>query len=451
MPCRYARPALAAALAIAALPIAAWAQDAPAGDEAADEQSVQLTAAEMFELGDAARDRGDYETAEAVYRALMQDPNPELRTEARFRLGKMYTDQLGRHRDAAVLFREILDEKPDAAAVRLELARMQAMLGNVAEARRELRAAQATGLPPEVEQMVRFYANALTAQKRTGGSFEVAIAPSTNINSATSSDTLGTIIGDFVLDEDAQAKSGVGLSLQGQAYHRLPLSQTADLLMRASGSADLYRDMDFSDLAASLQAGPQWRWGRDRFSLAGAVTWRWYGLDPYSFSYGVTGNWQHPLSQRTQLRIDGNVLVEDNRRNDAQDGERYTLAAGIDHAFTPRFGGGFQVNGSRFAAADPGYATASGGLRAYLFREIGQTTAVLNLGYDHLEADKRLFLYPERRVDDHFSAAISGTFRQLRIGTLAPIARVRYDRNISTIEIYDYDRWGFELGLTAAF
>ncbi|HEX9806736.1 MAG TPA: tetratricopeptide repeat protein, partial [Alteraurantiacibacter sp.] len=219
--------ALAAALAIAAaLPVSA--QDEPA--DAGTEEPVQLTAAEMFALGDAARDRADYETAETVYRALMQDPNPELRTEARFRLGKMYTDQLGRHRDAAVLFREILDEKPDAAAVRLELARMQAMLGNVAEARRELRAAQASGLPPEVEQMVRFYANALTAQKRTGGSFEVAIAPSTNINSATSSDTLGTIIGDFILDEDAQAKSGVGLSLQGQAYHRVPLSAKADVL-----------------------------------------------------------------------------------------------------------------------------------------------------------------------------------------------------------------------------
>src|SRR5690606_12017484 len=243
------------------------------------------------------------------------------------------------------------------------------------------------------------------------------------------------------LDEDAQAKSGVGLSLKGQAYHRVPLSMKTDLLLRASTSADLYRDMDFSDLAGSVQAGPQWRWGSDRFSLAGTATWRWYGLDPYSFSYGATGNWQHPLSQRTQLRIDGNMLFEDNKRNESQDGERYTLAAGIDHAFTPRFGGGLQLNGSRFSAADPGYATASGGLRAYLFREIGQTTAVLNLGYDHLEADKRLFLYPERRKDDHYSVSISGTFRQLRIGTLAPIARVRYDRNVSTVEIYDYDRW----------
>ena len=457
MPRRHIRSAWAAALVFgAALPAAALhaqeTEPAP-GDVAGGEaqEPLQLTAAEMFALGDAARDRGDYETAEAVYRALTQDPNPELRTEARFRLGKMFTDNLGRHRDAAVLFREILDEKPDAAAVRLELARMQALLGNLGEARRELRAAQASGLPPEVEQMVRFYANALTAQKRTGGSIEVAIAPSTNINSATSSDTLGTIIGDFILDEDAQAKSGVGLSLKGQAYHRLPLSMKTDLLLRASTSADLYRDMDFSDLAASVQAGPQWRWGSDRFSLAGTATWRWYGLDPYSFSYGATGNWQHPLSQRTQMRIDGSVLVEDNKRNNAQDGERYVLAAGVDHAFTPRFGGGVQVNGSRFAAADPGYATASGGLRAYLFREIGQTTAVLNLGYDHLEADKRLFLYPERRKDDHYSVAVSGTFRQLRIGTLAPIARVRYDRNVSTVEIYDYDRWGFELGLTAAF
>ncbi len=418
---------------------------APAGD------TVQMSAAELFTFADAARDRGDFDTAEAAYQALTQDSDLELRTEARFRLAKMYADRMGRHREAAVLFRRILDDKPDATAVRLELAKAMALMGELGDARRELRAAQASGLPPEVEQQVRFFANALSAQKRLGGGLELALAPNTNINRATNSDTLGTVIGDFTLSDDAKAQSGIGFSVQGQAYYRQPVGQTADILLRASASADLYRKHEFDDLSTSFQAGPQWRWGRDRLSLSAAASWRWYGLDPYSFSWGLTGNWQHPLDDTTQLRLDGTVLEEDNRRNDLEDGERYTLAAGLDHAFSARTGGGFQLSGTRDVAADPGYSTTRGGIGLYAYRELGRTTAVLNLGYNHLEADARLFLYPERRKDDGINASLSGTFRGLTFGTFAPLVRIRYDRNWSTIEIYDFDSISAEFGVVAAF
>jgi len=430
------------------VPHAALRAQEPAADEG---ETIQMTAAQLFAYADAARDRGDYETAQAAYEALTQDPELELRTEARFRLAMMLTNRMERHREAAVLLRRILDDKPDAVAVRLELARVQALMGNLSEARRELRAAQSSGLPPQVEQQVRFFANALSAQKRAGGGLEVALAPSTNINRATSSDTLGTIIGDFNLSEDAQAQSGIGLSTRGQAYYRLPVGQTADILLRASGAADVYGKSEFDNIATALQAGPQWRWGRDQLALSAAVGWRWYGYDPYTFYYGVTGNWQHPLSDTTQLRIDANALKEDNRRNDLEDSERYTLNIGLDRAFSPLMGGGFQVYGSRDDARDPGYSTTSGGAGIYLYREISRTTAVLNLGYRHLEADARLFLYPKRRQDDFFSVDLSGTFRSLTFGTFAPLARIRYERNWSTIEIYDYDRLAVEFGIVAAF
>lgn len=410
-----------------------------------------MSAAQLFAFADAARDRGDYATAEAAYKALTQDPSLELRTEARFRLAEMYANKMGKRREAAVLLRRILDDKPDANAVRLELARIEALLGDFRGARRDLRAAEAAGLPPAVQQQVRFFTNALTALKRVGGGLQLSLAPSSNINRATSSDTLGTVIGDFTLSKDAQAQSGVGLSLQGQAYYRQPLSRKADLLLRGSGSANLYRTTEFDDLIFSLQAGPQWLSGHDRLSVAAAASWRWYGLDPYTFSWGASGNWQHPLGKATQLKIDGAALREINRRNALETGKRLTLAAGIDHAFSARFGGGVQVHGMRFAANDPGYSTASGGANAYLYRELGRTTAVVSLGYRHLEADKRLLLYPERRKDDDVTVSVSGTFRSLKLGTFAPTARIGYERNWSSVGIYDFHRVSAELGITAAF
>jgi hypothetical protein len=412
---------------------------------------ASLSAAQVFVLADEARARRDFATAENAYRALSQDRDIEIRTEARFRLGLMLADDLKLYSKAATEFRRILDDKPDAARVRLELARMQAMLGNLGAARKELRAAQAAGLPPAVEQLVRFYSHALNTRKPFGGSVEVGLAPDSNINRATRSDTLGTVIGDFTLDKDAQAKSGVGLDLQGQGYFRLGIEPGTDLLVRTSGRATLYRDADFNDITLGLQVGPQYNWSGNQLTLSIGPSWRWYGRDPYSTTVGGNVSWQRPTGKRSQLRLDGGIAHVTNKRNALQTADNFTLSASLDRAFSARTGGGLQVYGFREAARDPGYSLASGGASVYLFRELGRTTLVGTLGYSHLEADERLFLYPKRRIEDRYSASLAATLRGLKLGSFAPLVRIKWERNSSSIEIYDYRRVAAEFGVTSAF
>jgi thioredoxin-like negative regulator of GroEL len=170
----------------------------------------------MFDLAAKAAQKGDSPTAGQVLRALCGHPNLELRTEARFRLAMVLAQQRSRLTEAAVLLRQILNEKPKAAGVRVELARIDAVLGHTAQAARELRAAQATGgLPPGVEQAIRFYAQAMDARRPVGGGFELGLAPDSNINHATRASTLDTVLGRFTLNPDAQASSGLGLVAQG--------------------------------------------------------------------------------------------------------------------------------------------------------------------------------------------------------------------------------------------
>lgn len=430
-------------------------RERPAGETApqsADEPArADLSAMQVFALAGHARERGDFHAAETAYRALTQDPDLEIRTEARFRLGLMLADDLKRYSQAALEFRRILDDKPGAARVRLELARMQAMLGNMGAARRELRAAQAAGLPPAVEQLVRFYSRALNAGKPLGGSLEVALAPDTNINRATRSDTLGTVIGDFSLDEDAQARSGIGLSLQGQGYMRLGIERDIDLLVRVSANATLYREADFNDVILGIQVGPQYSWNGNTLTFSFGPTRRWYGRDPFSSTIGGGVNWQRPLGKRGQMRLEANLAHIDNKRNALQTADNFTLSASVDRAFSARFGGGMQVFGFREAARDPGYSLAIGGASAYLFREIGRTTLVGTMGYSRLEADRRLFLYPNRRVEDRYNASMAATLRGLHLASFAPLARLKWERNRSSIEIYDYRRVVAEFGVTSAF
>lgn len=429
------------------------AQSAVAAAEQDQPQALGLvlTPAQLFLFADVARDRGDFAVAERAYRALTTNPDIEIRSEARFRLGMMLADLLHRYADAATEFRKILDEKPKASRVRLELARMDALLGRPGAAARELRAAQAGGLPPEVQQVVRFYANALEAQKPFGYSFGISLAPDTNVNRATRSDTLGTIIGDFTLDENAKAQSGVGLALQGQVFGRLGIDPKTLLLVSASGRGSIYRQSQFNDVIAALQAGPERLIGQDRINLSASVSWRWYGGLPYSRAYGGGASWRHPLGKRARVQLSAAVSRDRSLRNGLQDATGYSLSVDYDRAFSARFSGGLQLSLARGAARDPGYSTASGNAGIYLFREFGAITGVFNLGYGHLEADQRLFLYPQRRIENRYSAGLAITFRSLRLGQFAPLAKIGFERNNSTVEIYDYSRFSGELGIAASF
>jgi thioredoxin-like negative regulator of GroEL len=146
---------------------------------------LRLSAKELFVLAQRADAINDKVNVALIYEALEQDSNRDIRNEARFRYAA-FQRRNGSLAAAATLYRRILDEKSDAKAVRLELAAVLAQMGNISAARRELRQAQAGGLPPQVAQVVKQYAAALRSRKPWGGSFELALAPDSNINRATS-------------------------------------------------------------------------------------------------------------------------------------------------------------------------------------------------------------------------------------------------------------------------
>jgi hypothetical protein len=411
---------------------------------------VRLSPAELFALADTARSRGDARTAEAAYRALASDAEPEIRAEARFRLAMMF-GAIGRFSEAAMLFRQILDEQPGAQRVRLELARMLDLLGDEGAARRALREAQASGLPPDVARFVDRYSAGLRARMPFGASIELALAPDSNINRATRSSTLGTVLGEFTLDEDARQRSGIGAAVTGQAYVRLPLGQTANLLARASGSANLYRDSEFNDVAVGLSAGPEIGFGADRGGIELGVTRRWYGGAPFTTSGNVTVNYRRPLDARSQLHASAGASLVDNHRNRLQDGRSYSLSFGYERALSSRAGAGATIAAERQDARDRGYSITAGQVRLFAYREVGAMTLVGTISYGRLAADERLLLYPRKRADQLYSAGLAATFRQFSIGQFAPLIRITAESNSSSIDINEYRRVRTEFGITRAF
>ena len=442
-------------LPLAVLALAAAAQPdirlTAAAKPSAQSRSVLLTPTQMLGFAEQRQAAGDLAFAEQVYRALENDPNGDVRNEARFRHSRMLKAQ-GRSTDAGLLLRRILDERPDAVPVRLELAQLLDRMGDKDGAWRQVRAAQASGLPPAVARLVDRYSEALRAARPFGASVEVALAPDSNINRATRSDTLGTVLGDFDIDKDSRAKSGTGLSLHGQAYRRFELSEgRAGLLVRASGFADLYRAKEFNDVALDLAAGPELRLGGDRLNVEVGATQRWFGQRPFLRSARLGATFEHRLGRRAQLRLEASAALVDNQLNDLQDGKAFSGGVQIERALTATTGIGANLSLDRQALSDPGYATTGWRAGLIAWHDAGRVTVTLGAELGKLHADERLQLFPERRSDRYSRLSVGATFRQLQFRGFAPVARFSIERNRSSVGFYDYRRTRTEIGFVRAF
>jgi hypothetical protein len=444
MSARFIRGALFVGLALAtSMPISAAA--APPM-----RRVVRATAADLFQIEDNLSRGGQADEAEELLQLLAQDPDADVRNEARFRRAKLASGG-GNLTRAAVLLRQVIDDKPSAAPARLALAQVLDRMGDRDGAWRQLRAIHASGLPPAVARLIDRYSQALRAKRPFGASLEIAVAPDSNINRATRSDTLGTVIGDFEIASEAKAKSGTGLSLTTEVYRRLPLGGDSDLLFRASGFANLYRNKDFDDVAADLAIGPELTLGRNRLQLEIGATQRWYGLRPFMRSARLGATLSHPLGDRTLLRLSGSAALIDNQLNDLQDGRSFAGQARIERALGTTTGVAASFGVDRQSLNDPGYSTTGWRTGVNLWRDLGRLTFTAGAEFGRLHADERLLLFPDRRSERYSRFTLGATFRQLQWRGMAPLVRFSVERNRSSIAFYDYRRTRTELGVARAF
>lgn len=413
-------------------------------------RTVKATAAELFAITDQLFKRGERHQAERILGLLSRDPSRDVRNEARYRRSLLLETE-GNTKAAAILLRTILDEQPDAPAVRLKLATMLHKMGDEDSALRELRALRSADLPPAVARFVDRISASLQASKPFGVQLEFALAPDSNINRATRSDTLGTIFGDFTFDDDAKRKSGVGAAMRGLAHRRLPLGRDISIVARASTDLNLYRDKRFNDISSELSVGPEFRLLGTRFTAEAGLGQRWYGMKSYQRQLRISGSASRALGAVSQGRVDASFRWSDNRVNDLQDGRGLTLHARYERALSPQMSLSASITADRFKAQDGAYSTRSWTAGLNLYRDMGRITVSLGAEIGRLKADDRFEILPETRGDKLTRFSLGAVFRQLTVGGFAPMTRIVVERNRSTVEFYDYKRTRTEFGVSRAF
>lgn len=409
-----------------------------------------LSAAELFDLANRAANAGDFLLSEKALRALADNPERSIRHEALFRLA-MIRRARGNDRDAAVLLRRILDAEPGAARVRLELAATLQKLGDRDATLRQLRALRSAPLPPSLARFVDRAAASLQASKPVGVQFEIAMAPDSNVNRGTRSDTLGTVLGDFDIGRSSRRRSGIGIAMRGVVNGRLAVADTITLTGRVGGDATLFRRKEYDDMAAEIAAGPEFRLGKNRIAVEASAALQWFGLKPFQRSLRIAAGLTRSVGPATQVRFDGASRWVDNRFNDLQDGRGVGALARIEHAISPTTLLSTSIGVDRFRAKDDAYSTTSWNGGVAIIRDMGRMTVTAGIDAGRLTADDRLLLLPRARKDRSFRLHVGAVFRQATVAGFAPIARISLERNASNVEYYDYRRVRTEFGISRAF
>lgn len=409
---------------------------------------VRASAEEMFLLADWLKQSHQDDQADRILNLLSEDPRPEVRNEALFRRSQMLHAK-GSTSEAAVLLRRILDDQPNATRARLELAGMLQVMGDEQAALRQLRAVRSADLPPNVARFVDRITASLQASKPFGFQLEVAFAPDSNINRASKSDTLGTVFGDFQLDQ--QKHSGIGAALRGMAQARLDLGKEVQIVGRVSSEASLYRDKDFNDIVLDVAAGPEFRLHRTRLNLEAGVSQQWFGMKPYQRTLRLTGSATKPLDGVSLLRIDAGVRKSSFEVNQLQEGRGFSLRARYERSLSPELLVSASLGADRFKARDDAYSTRGWTASVAAYRDLGRMTLNASIDIGRLSADDRLSLLPVAREDKLTRFQIGSVFRQLTFRGFAPMTRLVIERNKSSIEFHDYKRTRTEFGVTRAF
>ena len=222
-------------------------------------------------------------------------------------------------------FRTILVRRPDLVRVRLELARSLFLKGEDSLARRHFEQVLAGDVPEAVAENINLFLGTIRARKKWVARFGFAIAPDTNVNTASGDRTiwLDTPFGrlEFTRDESAIPKSGLGLSLWGGGEYQHPISERVRLRAGADVSMREYKGSASDSHVASAYTGPRWLVSpTTEASLLATVQREWSAGQPDSDQFGFRLETKHRLTQSVSLDGQLGLRRRNSRSGDSTDG-----------------------------------------------------------------------------------------------------------------------------------
>lgn len=275
---------------------------------------ITLSALDAVKMAGAMVENGDLEHAQQILTMMPKMSRLELEIERWFLLGQI-SARRGDYDTAIKIFRKILDDQPDLARIRFELAICYMKTGHWYRADYHLRLAMAgDNLPENVRKMMSYYRYVVRQNKNWNVWFNFGAAPDNNVNQASGGEECVNTIFGPMCRELLKPESAVGSNFVLGGNYEFKFGEHWRWKSDANIYTNIYNKHKFDDLYLSASTGPRYVWNNGDIWLAGVAARRWYGWDKYNWSAGLkldtNYDFTRKLSAGLSLRILNNKYDE---------------------------------------------------------------------------------------------------------------------------------------------
>lgn len=366
-------------------------------------------------------------------------------------LGQVAIDA-GEPLQAIFALERVLDQKPDFAPARAEMARAYFIIGENEAAKAAFKQAKKAEMPAGSQKLIESYLSTID-ERILGGisdsSFYISagLGYDSNVNSATSTSQVAVPTGTLILSSTSlETDSSVGLLQGGGRF-----SHAVKKNINVYGSADLtmneaFDENEFSTQIADGVIGLHFLQGQNQYrvSLAGQV----FALDGSANRnlLGVNSQWQRTIDATNQFTLFGQYAALRYPEAGRLDVNQLSVGATWLHVFASGYHpivyltGYYGDEAEQTDIADSEYVGREYfGLRAGLrFKTSARLLWSGVLTYQKSEHGGENTLFARIREDDYVNVIIGADYLVNDGWSLRP--EITYSKNDSNLEVNNYDR-----------
>ena len=420
---------------------------------------ITMSALDAVKMAGSMVERGDFNNAETILTKLPKMSRTELEIERWFLLGQI-SARRGDYDTAIKIFRKILDDQPDLARIRFELAICYMKTGHWYRADYHLRLAMAgDDLSDDVRKMMSYYRYIVRQNKNWNVWFNFGAAPDNNVNQATGGqECVNTIFGPMCR-ELLEPESAVGMNFILGGNYEFKFGEHWRWKTDANIYTNIYNKHKFDDLYLSTSTGPRYVWNNGDVWLAGMIARRWYGWDRYNWSVGgkldTNYDFTSKLSGGLSLRILNNKYDE---YGPWMNGQTYSANGRISYSLDATkyivLRGGIERETTKddvYANWRPNIGIGFGAALPYGF-DIYAEPSFYWTDYDGKRWVVENSNFTKKRAKDfnqRYSISLSN--HKFDIWGFVPTMTVSYSRRDSNVWQREYDKWTAEFTFQQRF
>ena len=402
---------------------------------------------------------GQYDAAQDLLIKMPQTNSLSLEIERWYLLAQI-EQKKGNVDEAIRIYRKILDDQPDLAKIRYELAICYMMKHQWYRADYHLRLAMAgNDIPPDVRQRMMYLRYIARQNKRWNAWFNFSAAPDNNVNQASGGEeTIVNEWGEFkrVLPEPEQA-FGYNFVLGGN--YEFVLSDNWRWKNEANIYSNIYNKHKFDDLYLSASTGPRYIWERGDVWLAAVANRRWYAWNKYNWSAGGKVDTHYDLTRKLSAGLSLRILDNNyDEYGEYMDGQTYSVSPYMSYSFdgskyVSLFGGVDRDTAKEDTYANWRYSIGAGfGAEITYGFSIYLESAFSWMNYDgerYTVKHHQPAFIAERDFIQRYSFSLSNN--KIDFWGFVPTFTISYIDRGSNIHSREYEKWTMEFTMRQRF